>query len=84
MTSSLQSSVGDDIVDISVTQDLDICVSCPHPRAVHDVTGLRFCAATERMTANRRCVCRDDVVTTEQRTASAHRFGYSPTRTPAK
>jgi hypothetical protein len=34
------------------------CETCNHPVALHDVIGLRFCAATLAGSLSRGCVCR--------------------------
>ena len=33
------------------------CSACPHPAALHDAIGARFCRATTANTLSRGCVC---------------------------
>lgn len=37
--------------------DLAVCPACPHPAALHDAIGTRFCRATTAKTLSRGCVC---------------------------
>jgi hypothetical protein len=37
----------------------ELCAACSHPMANHDVTGVRYCAATTSMAHTRGCICRD-------------------------
>ncbi|HEY3087083.1 MAG TPA: RGCVC family protein [Jatrophihabitantaceae bacterium] len=56
------------------TDENPMCDSCPHPVALHDQVGRRYCEATQRMALTRHCICRGDTVDVEQDPASAHRF----------
>ncbi len=47
----------------------DLCPTCQHPLSAHDAVGKRWCAATERGTGHRECMC--SVAAAEAR-ASTH------------
>jgi hypothetical protein len=38
--------------------DAAACPACPHPLALHDPIGARFCRATAAAALSRGCVCR--------------------------
>jgi hypothetical protein len=37
--------------------DVPACPACPHPVAIHDAIGTRFCRATTANTLSRGCAC---------------------------
>jgi hypothetical protein len=39
------------------TPDVAACPACPHPVAMHDAIGTRFCRATTAHTLSRGCAC---------------------------
>ena len=44
------------LVDLNAAA-ADLCPSCKHPLASHDVIGLRWCAATKLGIGHRECIC---------------------------
>ena len=68
-----------DLTALDLRDGIETCPTCGHPRAAHDATAQRFCAATTRMSAGRRCVCRQDALEGSQHGETSHRFGYAST-----
>jgi hypothetical protein len=68
-----------DLAPLDLRDGIDTCPSCAHPRAAHDATAQRFCAATTTMSVARRCICRQDALENSQRAETSHRFGYAST-----
>ncbi|HZA72983.1 MAG TPA: RGCVC family protein [Propionibacteriaceae bacterium] len=44
------------LVDVNVAT-ADLCPTCQHPLAAHDVIGVRWCAATKLGIGSRECIC---------------------------
>ena len=68
-----------DVSEVDLSNGIQTCAACQHPRESHDATSSRFCAATTALAVTRRCVCRVETLGGAEQAASSHRFGYAST-----